>query len=230
LLLIAGLSQWADQWWEFGYGDLLAAEYRLIAVDRLGHGASDKPRESELYDERLIADDLVAVLDAEEVERALVWGFSLGAKNAASLAVRHPERVAALVYGSGPALTRPDQNRQRYSELAEKIASPEGLLEVWQSVGWEAAQVDDALSHNDPAALAATVRGTLEWWPQPDDVTAPALWYVGAAEGGFYEDEAVYAAAHGIETRLIADATHSAAFRRADEVSEFVKSFLTKHR
>lgn len=47
LLLLGGLSQWADQWWDFGYADLLGDRFRLIAVDRLGHGESDKPHESE---------------------------------------------------------------------------------------------------------------------------------------------------------------------------------------
>ena len=73
MLLLGGLSQWADQWWDVGYGDLLADRFRLIAVDRLGHGDSDKPHETEPYDERLIVEDLLAVLDAEDAQRALVW-------------------------------------------------------------------------------------------------------------------------------------------------------------
>ncbi len=77
-----------------GYVDELSNDYRVIAIDRLGHGESDKPHDSSLYRERLIVDDLVAVLDAEDIDRAIVWGYSLGAKNAASFAVRFPAHVA----------------------------------------------------------------------------------------------------------------------------------------
>ena len=93
LVLLHGWSRWADTWWEAGYGDTLGGDYRLIAIDRLGHGESDKPHDPALYVEDLIVSDIVAVLNAERLERALVWGFSMGAVDAVSLAVLEPTRV-----------------------------------------------------------------------------------------------------------------------------------------
>ena len=228
LLLLGGLSQWADQWWDVGYGDLLADRFRLIAVDRLGHGASDKPHECELYDERLIVNDLVAVLDAERVERALVWGFSLGAKNAASLAAIHGERVAAMVSGSVPALTRPEQSGERLRQLAAVCASREGIIETWQSYGLSESAVEEALERNDLQALVATALGTSSWWPNLEAITAPALWYIGTAEGGFYDEEVAYASAHDVVTYEVEGASHWATFSRAEEVSALVKPFLLR--
>ena len=230
LLLLGGLSQWADQWWDFGYADLLGGRFRLIAVDRLGHGESDKPHESEPYDERLIVEDLVAVLDAEGIHRALVWGFSLGAKNAASLAALHPQRVMAMVSGSVPALTRPEQSA---------IRTPRARCEVFVC-----GDVDRGLaslrhvrtcahrasaSPNDPEALAAAALGTCMWWPDLTAITVPALWYIGAGEGGFYEEEVQYADAHAVETHEVPDASHWTAFAQAAEVTAFVKPFLLRY-
>ena len=44
LLLVPGFSQWAGQWAEAGYVDALSHRYRVVVVDPLGHGDSDKPQ------------------------------------------------------------------------------------------------------------------------------------------------------------------------------------------
>lgn len=113
LVLLAGWSQWADRWWEAGYVDRLAGHYRIIGIDRLGHGDSDKPHDSSEYLEPLIVSDIVAVLDAEQIDRALVWGHSMGARNAASLAELEPQRVDGVVCGAGVPLPGSPERRDR---------------------------------------------------------------------------------------------------------------------
>ena len=51
LLLLHGWSRWADDWWEAGYGEKLASDYRVISVDWIGHGESDKPHDPADYRE-----------------------------------------------------------------------------------------------------------------------------------------------------------------------------------
>src|SRR5438128_3717827 len=123
LLLLQGWSRQADDWWEHGYVEALAKGYRVVAVDRLGHGQSDKPHDPALYLEELIVSDLVAVLDAERIEHVLVWGFSMGARNAASLAVFEPDRVAALVCGGTVPLQGTDERRARIVSTAELVST-----------------------------------------------------------------------------------------------------------
>jgi pimeloyl-ACP methyl ester carboxylesterase len=59
-----------------------------------------------------MADDAVAVLDAAAIDRAHVYGISLGGMVAQQLALRHPRRVGSLVLGAtspgGPRSVRPD--------------------------------------------------------------------------------------------------------------------------
>jgi len=71
--------------------------HRVITVDLLGHGLASRPRDMTLYSMRQFADQLVALLDALGIEEAIVGGTSLGANVTLEMAVRHPERVLAMV-------------------------------------------------------------------------------------------------------------------------------------
>jgi len=78
-------------------GPALAREgNRVICVDLLGHGRSDRPEDLRLYSMPLFARQVAALLDHLELEVAIVGGTSLGANVALELAVRHPERVQGL--------------------------------------------------------------------------------------------------------------------------------------
>lgn len=75
--------------------DALASFTRLVRFDKRGTGMSDRVMVPMSLDERI--DDIRAVLDAAEVERASLLGFSEGGTMAAVFAARHPERVDKLV-------------------------------------------------------------------------------------------------------------------------------------
>jgi pimeloyl-ACP methyl ester carboxylesterase len=80
----------------------LAREHRVVTFDGRGNGRSDRPTESEAYDEREFALDALAVLDATGTDRAVMVGYSLGTPRGLILAVEQPERVAGAVF-VGPA-------------------------------------------------------------------------------------------------------------------------------
>jgi pimeloyl-ACP methyl ester carboxylesterase len=69
---------------------------RVICVDLLGHGRSDRPEDLRLYSMPLFARQVVALLDHLEQPEAVVGGTSLGANVALELAVRSPERARGL--------------------------------------------------------------------------------------------------------------------------------------
>ena len=71
--------------------------YRVVLLDLLGHGASDKPVHAAEYRFDVYADQVVALLDHLGVERAVVGGLSLGANVSLHVAARHPGRVQGLV-------------------------------------------------------------------------------------------------------------------------------------
>ncbi|WP_026413485.1 alpha/beta fold hydrolase [Actinomadura oligospora] len=82
----------------------LAKNFRVIAPELQGHGHTadiDRPITVDG-----LAEDVRGLLDHLGIERAAVFGFSLGAFVALQLAMEHPGRVSALVAASAPF--RPD--------------------------------------------------------------------------------------------------------------------------
>jgi pimeloyl-ACP methyl ester carboxylesterase len=94
-----GLGMAATGWWRTI--PVLATELRVISFDNRGIGRSDQPRGS--YTIAQMAEDAIAVLDAANVADASVYGISMGGMIAQELALRHPERVRALVLGASTA-------------------------------------------------------------------------------------------------------------------------------
>ncbi|HEV3450598.1 MAG TPA: alpha/beta fold hydrolase [Acidimicrobiia bacterium] len=96
----------------------LGRSYRLLGVDNRGvGGTADAPRP---YSLEQMADDAVAVLDAEDVEDAHVIGASMGGVLAQILAVRHPERVRSLVLAC-TACRHHEWRRELLQEWADDV-------------------------------------------------------------------------------------------------------------
>jgi pimeloyl-ACP methyl ester carboxylesterase len=76
---------------------LAARGHRVVLLDLLGHGNSDKPQHAAEYRFDVYADQVVALLDHLRGERAVVGGMSLGANVSLHVAARHPGRVQGLV-------------------------------------------------------------------------------------------------------------------------------------
>jgi pimeloyl-ACP methyl ester carboxylesterase len=93
LLIVNGTTQslgfWADQ------GPVLAGRHRVITYDLRGMGGSE--RGSGEISVASLAGDALALLEALDVQRAHVLGYSLGSAVAQELALAAPERVASLV-------------------------------------------------------------------------------------------------------------------------------------
>jgi class 3 adenylate cyclase/pimeloyl-ACP methyl ester carboxylesterase len=128
LVHIPGLLSHLDLAWENPkyrrFMDRLSAFARVLVYDKRGCGLSDPVSEPPSVEERI--DDTRAVMDAEGVERAVVFGCSEGAALAAFFAAAHPERVShAILYGSFARLT-PDPPHYPSAIL--------GLLDVEQTL------------------------------------------------------------------------------------------------
>ncbi len=76
---------------------------RVVTFDPRGNGKSDRPAEPEAYDEREMAADIVAVMDATGTDRASLVTLSLGAQRGLLAAAEHPDRVEGFV-AIGPSL------------------------------------------------------------------------------------------------------------------------------
>jgi pimeloyl-ACP methyl ester carboxylesterase len=77
--------------------DLAARGNRVITVDLLGHGESDRPRDMWRYSMHFFGEQVVALMDHLGIEQAVVMGTSLGANTALEMALDHPERLRGMV-------------------------------------------------------------------------------------------------------------------------------------
>jgi len=101
-------SQWDPQW------DALSDDYEIIVYDVRGYGRTGgSPRGH--YSIDLFADDLLVVLDALDIESAVLCVLSMGGCIAQVSATRHPDRVAGLVLADtfGPELLSRSEWLQR---------------------------------------------------------------------------------------------------------------------
>ena len=151
-----------------GSRHLIRRGYRLVAYDARGHGASSPAPEPTRYEYRDLLGDLEAVLQALELERAVLVGSSMGAATAMAFALESPERVPALVqitpgYTGEPRTVRPEWG-QMADALEEggvdafvEVAQPEAVPERWSDVAREATR-QRMERHEHPRAVAAALR------------------------------------------------------------------------
>lgn len=101
LLLVTGLAGVASYW--DPNVESLSKHFTVIRYDHRGTGRS--VRSEQAYSIELLADDLLGLMDALEIEQASLVGHSTGGAIGQVLAARHPKRVARMVlYGSWATL------------------------------------------------------------------------------------------------------------------------------
>jgi class 3 adenylate cyclase len=181
LVYVPGLASNLEVFWEepaySRFLHRLASFSRLILMDRLGTGLSDRlpPDRASTYEQRM--DDIRAVMDAVGSERAALLGWSEGATLCAIGAATYPERVSALVmYGGIPRVLRADdypwgvpvEVMHRWLEtLPDQWGRDEDLLKLWApSVGDSKRERDWFARYGrlstSPGAIVALMRMLME--------------------------------------------------------------------
>ena len=96
VILVHGLLLSQQMHWPLAE-DLAARGHRVITVDLLGHGESDRPRDMWRYSMHFFGEQVVALMDHLQIEQAVVMGTSLGANAALEIALTKPERLRGMV-------------------------------------------------------------------------------------------------------------------------------------
>jgi class 3 adenylate cyclase len=152
----------------------LGAMGRLIRLDRRGTGLSDRivHRGVPTIEERL--DDILAVMDAAGVRRAVLVGLAAGAPLCTVFAATHPDRTAGLVLYESPAPTQGPADAGPTMDQANVYAT-------WLRERWATRELADlfvaqgAPSRNGDPHLASWLVDDFRLMGSPDDAAAMAL-------------------------------------------------------
>ncbi|MFZ0634767.1 MAG: alpha/beta fold hydrolase [Candidatus Acidiferrales bacterium] len=184
LLLIMGLGYASNMWHRSR--PALAKLYRTVAFDNRGVGQSDAP--AGVYSIALMASDAAALLDAAGVERAHVFGVSMGGMIAQEFALQYPKRVRSLILGctasGGTHAVKAEPEALQI--LRRQGMSPSELSEAIMPFIYDAA-TSRSLIDEDMAirmkwyptlqGYTGQIQGILGWeaYSRIDQITAPTL-------------------------------------------------------
>ena len=84
----------SHEMWQYNYDAVIDAGYRVIGWDMRGHGKS-RPMGDDITVPRA-ASDILAILDNENIEQAVLVGHSMGGMVSQEFAFRYPERTKAV--------------------------------------------------------------------------------------------------------------------------------------
>jgi pimeloyl-ACP methyl ester carboxylesterase len=215
VLLVHGFPD-SSHLWRHQIAALTDAGLRTVAPDMRGFGASDKPTAVDDYRLTRAVADLVAILDALEIEKAHVVGHDWGAAVAWIFAALNPqrtERLVAMSVGHPAAQRRTVADREKawyqllfqFEGVAEELLARDdwALFREWLREDGDADRYVADLSR--PGALTAGLswyranlhpRRQLEPRPRLPPVTAPTLGVWSTGDHYLNEQPMLDSAAH----------------------------------
>ncbi len=218
LVLLNGAGHNVRQW--DPVIERLAAKFRTIRIDVRGVGESSPGPTADNTFERY-ADDIIAVCDHLDVDRALLWGTAWGARVALVTAARSPKRFTKVVLGD-LSIDPADPATQKAGAIAAKTARAAAGVP-------EADRVPAATEHANPdevpKTLAAAAKHT-DLMPFVERLTMPTLIATGDHDPNI--ESSRRAVASLIDGRLVVIplAGHAAMRQRPDLIVDLVEPFL----
>jgi 3-oxoadipate enol-lactonase len=215
----------------------LSRALRVVRYDCRGHGASEVPAGE--YTIEQFGYDLLALLDALQIERAHVCGLSLGGQVALWLAARHPGRVARAVFADTAArvgtteswTTRLGLVRAGGMEAIRDMVLARFLSEGFRQHHPEVTrQISEMIAATSPEGYSgactalrdADLRETLA------DIHAPALIIVGELDEATPPAQAqeLHAAIRGSELMILREAAHLSNVEQPEAFNQVLLAFL----
>lgn len=219
-------------WERAGYPDALPGRRHLL-FDHRGHGQSGQPTDPAAHRLDQYVADVLAVLDAAEVEMATLVGYSDGGIVVLSLAAAHPERVEAVVAIGGVA--HPDDTNEHRHRLAEEVRG-RGFRDWLEEMSASESQpaphwLMENLASTPTEMFVLEVEG---WADEPTEcsyfgqIAAPVLIVCGEKEDGDGAAELAVAALGDGTAVVLPGLGHLEAFWRSDLTAPAIAEFLAQ--
>ncbi len=195
---------------------------RVVGLDCRGFGDSDKPHDPAAYGVENMAGDVLRLMDHLSIDKADLFGYSMGSTISAYLLIHHSERLASVILGGAGNLFEQDPEERTRRAQWLLIDDPSQITDPF---GKTFRTIADAMPGNDRFALAACEQGLFEPFEPADfaGVDIPVLFVSGADDDS---PAAMAAATPGAKLALIPDADHYTVIpdqRFKDAVVAFLK-------
>ncbi len=228
-------SMWREQM------DALAEEWRVVAYDVRGHGESGGGEKS--FSIKLFAQDLIALMDTLEIERAVLCGLSMGGYIALNAILTHPDRFKALVLSDTQCgADTPEAKKKRLNaiESIEKNGieafTDAGLPNFFAPESLESRQntvehVRSMMSATPETTLVKTLRAFYEReesCSKLQEIRVPTLILVGEEDKITPPEAAklMHQKIEGSQLEIIAHAGHLSNIERPAEFNDALATFL----
>lgn len=222
--------------------DALSTEFRVLALDLPGYGAS--PPRSDTMTMRAFADTVVEVLDTLAIDRAVIVGLSMGGLVAMELGLGYPRRVNGLILAATTAEPVADGEREMRSTKAA-LAQQRGMLPLAAEMIADLFGPDAERDHElacrifammlatPPDGAAAALRGRAQ---RPDysrllsSLAVPAIVIVGAHDAHASETvvQQLVGALPDPELVRLADSGHLPNLEEPERFNEAVRAFAQR--
>ena len=221
----------------------LSDRFRVITPDLRGHGRSPAP--SGVYEMELLARDVLAMLDALDIKKAVIIGHSMGGYVTLAAWKLAPERFLSLGLIASQAGADTEEGRQNRRKLEQKVAAEGSKVVADAMLGKlfapdlpAEAPIIDAVRQLILNTAPVGIIGSLEGMAvRPDssallpEISVPMLVLAGAKDQIIAPDKAkaMADASKTATMTMVADAGHMPMLEQPDATATALLKFLSRH-
>ncbi len=230
LVLLHGAGNTRQSWHNNGYVERLRDAFSVITIDLRGTGKSDRPTSVADYKIEKICGDILAVVDACDVEKFAIWGFSFGGNIARYLGA-WSDRVSSIAVIGVPFGAAVHEDFEEY--IQEFEAEWEPLVAQYdnpEQKGDLSTSARKAIGNGYIPVWLACFKAMREW-PEidPEALRCPALLVSGTRNPpmmAWIEANEHELKEAGIALEIVDGLTHREEFEKVEHVFPQVSAFL----
>lgn len=238
IIFAHGNGNSVQDWHTLGFVEKLAPYFRLILIDAIGYGNSDKPTNPERYTPEKRAEDVIAVLDALDIDQAHFFGNSIGGSLGFVLANLYPKRFKSFIIGSAHPYGSSEPNGCNLFPKEFRDLMAQGGMQAFVNIVEKQflkkpfrAGVRERYLQNNPQAMIAA--NTPEWPNRSTclgHINVPVLLYAGALDPVAELQSKIKEKIHSnVEIVILPDTDHADAYWQSEKTAPLIKRFIEKY-
>ncbi|MED3662562.1 2-succinyl-6-hydroxy-2,4-cyclohexadiene-1-carboxylate synthase [Ureibacillus terrenus] len=246
LVLLHGFTG-STKTWQRVIG-LLPKTIKIVAIDLLGHGKTDAPKDPSRYKMTEQVKDLEEIFDRLRLQDFTLLGYSMGGRTALSYAVHYPNRIKRLILESASPGLRTEEERAARRRSDESLANEieeKGIhwfVDKWENITLFASQKtlpaeirqairEERLSQSE-TGLANSLRGMGTGaqdsnWPKLNQLSIPVVLITGELDQKFVQiTKQMAEQLPNAKHITVPDAGHSIHVENPEQFATIVKGVL----